>query len=116
MPDLTIYHNPRCTKSRETLKLLTDAGHKPKVVEYLNTPPDAAAIRGLLKKLGIPAAKLLRRGEPVYKELGLAEKLDDEEALVAAMAANPILIERPIVVSGSKARLGRPPEAVREIL
>lgn len=116
MPDITIYHNPRCTKSRETLQLLLDAGKKPQVVEYLKTPPDAGAIRQLLKKLGIPAARLLRRGEPAYKELGLDKKLEDEKALIEAMAANPILIERPIVVAGEKARLGRPPEAVREIL
>ncbi len=115
-PAVTIYHNPRCTKSRQTLQLLEDAGIKPKVVEYLKTPPDAAALRGLLQKLGLRPAELLRRNEPIYKELGLDQKLQDDRALIQAMAEHPILIERPIVVVGGQARLGRPPERVKEIL
>lgn len=116
MPKVTIYHNPRCSKSRETLKLLQDRGLESEVVEYLQTPPDAAVLKGLLKKLGIGAKDLLRRGEEEYRRLGLAGKLDDEAALVRAMVDHPILIERPIVVHGAKARLGRPPERVLEIL
>ena len=116
MPKVVIYHNPRCSKSRETLKLLEERGIQPQVVEYLETPPDAGTLKDLLRKLGIGAADLLRRKEDEYAELGLADKLDDEGALVAAMVAHPILIERPIVVHGSRARLGRPPEQVLEIL
>ena len=113
---VTIYHNPRCSKSRQTLALLRDRGIEPTVVEYLTDPPDAKTLEGLLKKLGVEPREIIRRTEPLFKELGLADKLDDREALVAAMVANPILIERPIVVNGPCARLGRPPEAVLEIL
>lgn len=116
MAKVTIYHNPQCSKSRETLKLLEERGLEPEVVEYLQAPPDAAALKGLLEKLGIGAKDLLRRGEDEYRRLGLATKLDDEAALVRAMVEHPILIERPIVVHGARARLGRPPEGVLEIL
>ena len=116
MADVTIYHNPRCSKSRETLKLLQDQGVEPEIVEYLQTPPDAATLRDLLGKLGIAAADLLRRKEDEYRDLGLADQLDDEEALIAAMVEHPVLIERPIVVAGGAARLGRPPEQVLELL
>ena len=113
---VTIYHNPHCSKSRETLKLLEERGVEPEVVEYLQMPPDAATLKALLKKLGIGAKDLLRRKEEAYAQLGLAGQLDDEAALVRAMVEHPILIERPIVVHGAKARLGRPPERVLEIL
>lgn len=117
MPDdITIYHNPRCSKSRQTLQLLTDRGIKPRVIEYLKDPPDGKTLRALLTKLGMQPADLLRRGEPAFKELGLDKKLDDPEALIDAMVRNPVLIERPIVVRGGKARLGRPPEQIEEIL
>lgn len=116
MAEVTIYHNPRCSKSRETLRLLQDRGIEPVIVEYLKTPPDADTLKDLLRRLGIEAADLLRRKEDEYKELGLADKLDDSEALVRAMVANPVLMERPIVVKGDAARLGRPPEQVLEIL
>ncbi len=112
---VTIYHNPRCSKSRQTLALLQDKGIAPDIVEYLKTPPSAGEIAALLKKLGLDARALMRTKEAVYKELGLA-KVDDETALIAAMAENPALIERPIVINGSKAALGRPPEQVLEIL
>lgn len=109
-----IYHNSRCSKSRATLALLE--GHDVEVVNYLDTPPDAAELRRLLKLLGISARQLLRSGEAIYKELGLAEARLDDEALIAAMAAHPILIERPIVVANGKAVIGRPPESVLAIL
>lgn len=110
---VTIYHNPRCSKSRQTLALLEEQGLKPTVIEYLKTPPDAATLRALLKKLGLGPRDLLRRKEAA--EAGIAPELDGD-ALIAAMVANPVVIERPIVVAGHKARLGRPPEQVLEIL
>lgn len=113
MANPTIYHNPRCTKSRQTLELLREQGQEPVVVEYLKEPLDEDAIRGLLKKLGIKAAGLIRRGD--YRKLELPET-DDEDELIRQMAENPKVIERPIVVAGRKARIGRPPEAVLEIL
>jgi len=112
---VTIYHNPRCSKSRQTLALLQDKGIDPEIVEYLKTPPGAAEIAAIMKKLGIEARALMRTKEAVYKELGLAD-VTDEKALIAAMAENPVLIERPIVIKGSQAALGRPPEQVLEIL
>lgn len=111
---IRIYHHNRCSKSRATLALLE--GRDVEVVNYLDTPPDAAELKRLLKLLGIPARQLLRSGEAVYKELGLADPALDDEALVAAMVAHPILIERPIVVANGKAVIGRPPEAVLAIL
>ncbi|MDX1565854.1 MAG: arsenate reductase (glutaredoxin) [Phycisphaeraceae bacterium] len=116
MAQITCYHNPRCSKSRQAMKLLQEAGCEPTVVQYLKNPPDGPTLRAILKKLGLKAAELLRRKEAVYRQLNLAEKLDDEEALVEAMVAHPVLIERPIVVAGSRACIGRPPEKVMEIL
>lgn len=114
---VTIYHNPRCGKSRQTLALLRDRGIEPDVVEYLKTPPDAATLRRLLDSLGLDARGLMRRKEAAYKENGLDDAALDDDALVAAMVANPILIERPIVVTADgRAALGRPPEAVLGIL
>ena len=112
----TIYHNPRCSKSRQTLALLEERGIGPRVVDYLKTPPSAAELKTILKKLGLRPRDLIRKGEPLYAELGLKERDLDDDALIALMVANPILIERPIVVSGGKAALGRPPESVLEIL
>ncbi|EOC0478403.1 arsenate reductase (glutaredoxin) [Cronobacter turicensis] len=115
--DVTIYHNPRCSKSRETLSLLTERGIEPDVVLYLETPPDAATIKTLLKQLGFSQAReLMRTKEELYKTLDLADASLSEEALIQAMVANPKVIERPIVVSDGKARLGRPPEQVLDIL
>ena len=112
----TIYHNPRCSKSRQTLALLEERGISPRVVDYLKTPPSAAELRAILKKLGLRPRDLMRKGEPRYAELGLKDCDADDDTLIALMVANPILIERPIVVSGGKAALGRPPESVLEIL
>jgi arsenate reductase len=115
MSDYIIYHNPRCSKSRNTLALLEESGIAPRVVLYLETPPDEAQIRDLLKKLGIGAADLLRRGEADYKQSGLGRD-SSEQDIVAAMARYPKLIERPIVVKGRRAVLGRPPENVLELI
>lgn len=113
---VTIYHNPRCSKSRQTLELLEAHGIKPRVIEYLKSPPDRATLAALLRKLGLPARDLVRRTEPEFAELGLDAPGISEDALLDAMAAHPKLIERPIVVAGRQARIGRPPEAVLEIL
>jgi len=112
----TIYHNPRCSKSRQTLALLEERGIGPRVVEYLKTPPSAAELKTILKKLGLRPRDLMRKGEPLYAELELKYRELDDDALIALMVANPILIERPIVVSGGKAAIGRPPESVIRIL
>jgi arsenate reductase (glutaredoxin) len=111
---MRIYHNPRCTTSRKTLALLRDKGVEPEIVEYLKTPPSAAELKWILEQLKMPAAKLLRRKEAAAA--GIDPKALSEEALIAAMIENPIVIERPIVVSGGKAALGRPPEAVLTVL
>ncbi|MFR0675318.1 arsenate reductase (glutaredoxin) [Enterobacterales bacterium AW_CKDN230030176-1A_HGKHYDSX7] len=116
MTDLTLYHNPRCSKSREALALLEARGLAPTVVRYLETPPDADTLRALLKALGLSARQLLRSGEDAYKTLGLADPALTEAQLVDAMATHPILIERPILVAGDRAVVGRPPEKVLEIL
>ncbi len=113
---VTIYHNPRCSKSRQTLALLTDRGLTPNVVEYLNDAPSQDELRDVLAKMGKRPRDIIRRGEAVYKELGLADTDLSDDALITAMAGHPILIERPIVVNGDKAAIGRPPEAVLEIL
>lgn len=116
MTDLTLYHNPRCTKSRGTLELLEARGLTPTIIYYLETPPDAAQLRDMLGKLGIGARGLLRTGEDEYKTLNLADTSLSDEQLIAAMAAHPKLIERPILVVGDKAVIGRPPENILEIL
>lgn len=113
---VTIYHNPRCSKSRETLALIEAKGVKPAVIEYLKTPPSAKELKGILAKLGMKPRALLRTKEPPYKDLGLDDPKLSGDALIKAMVENPVLIERPIVVNGDKAALGRPPEAVRKIL
>ena len=113
---VTLYHNPRCSKSRQTLQLLEARGLKLNIVEYLKTPPSAATLKAILKKLGIKPHDLLRRGEARYAELGLKDRELSDEALIALMVENPILIERPIVVNGNKAAIGRPPEKLLEIL
>lgn len=113
---IRIYHNPRCSKSRQTLQLLQDQGQQPEIVEYLKTPPSKQTLQQIIAALGIAPRELLRKGESVYKELGLADKTLSDDALLDAMAEHPILIERPIVVLGSKAAIGRPPENVLTIL
>jgi arsenate reductase len=112
----TIYHNPRCSKSRQTLELIKTQGVEPSIMLYLDTPLSGQDIAELLKKLGISARQLLRRGEQAYKEQNLADSSLTEEQLIEAMVKTPKLIERPIVVNGDKAIIGRPPEQVLEIL
>ncbi|MGL6161942.1 arsenate reductase (glutaredoxin) [Microbulbifer sp.] len=112
----TIYHNPRCSKSRQTLQLLQEKGIDPEVVLYLETPPDRKTLASLLQKLDIPARDLLRTGEDEYKALQLKDPGLGEEQLLDAMAQHPRLIQRPIVVRGDRAVLGRPPENVLELL
>ncbi|BBP75347.1 arsenate reductase (glutaredoxin) [Pseudomonas gingeri] len=116
MTDLTLYHNPRCSKSRGALELLEARGLAPTVVRYLETPLDATQLRALLDKLGLSARQLLRSGEDEYKSLNLADDQLGEAQLIAAIAAHPKLMERPILVAGDKAIIGRPPEKVLEIL
>ncbi len=111
-----IYHNPRCTKSRQTLQLLRDRGIEPEVIEYLKTPPDRKTLGAILDKLGMEPREIMRRREAPYAELGLDEPTLGKAALIDAMVRHPILIERPIVVAGRKAALGRPPEKVLGIL
>ena len=112
-----MYHNPRCSKSRETLSLLQSNGIEPDVVLYLETPPDADTIKALLQMLGMGSAReLMRQKEELYKSLNLADSHLSEAALIQAMVENPKLIERPIVVANGKARIGRPPEQVLDIV
>jgi arsenate reductase len=116
MTDLTLYHNPRCSKSRGALELLEARGLTPTIVRYLDTPPDASTLQALLGKLEIGARQLLRTGEDEYRALDLANGSLSDSALIEAMVAHPKLIERPILVNGDKAIIGRPPENVLEIL
>lgn len=113
--DVTIWHNPRCSKSRQTLQLLRDNGVEPQIVEYLKTPPSTDELSRVLGLLGIAPRELMRVKEKIYGERGLKDETLDER-LIEAMAADPILIERPVVIKGDRAALGRPPEAVLEIL
>jgi arsenate reductase len=110
-----IWHNPRCSKSRQTLSLLREHGVDPLVVEYLKNPPAAKELRGVLKKLGVEPRGLMRTQESIYRELGLDGVVEDD-ALIDAMVAHPKLIERPVVVRGNRAALGRPPENVLALL
>ena len=113
---VTIYHNPRCSKSRQTLQLLQDKGVEPEVVLYLQDAPSTAELSEIKNKLGASARDFIRSGERVYKDLGLNDPDLGEQDLITAMAENPILIERPIVVVGDKAAIGRPPENVLDLL
>ena len=115
MSELTIYHNPRCSKSRAALALLEENGASPEVVLYLETPPDAAQLRSLLSMLGKPAAELVRRNEDEYRSAGLSAGSDDEE-IIAAIVKHPRLLQRPIIVRGDRAVIGRPPENVLDLL
>ena len=110
----TIYHNPRCSKSRQTLDLLRERGIEPEIIEYLVTPPSAEELKNILGLLGKSPRDIMRKKET--KEAGLDDPALDDEALIAGMAANPKVIERPIVLNGGKAALGRPPESVIDIL
>jgi arsenate reductase len=113
---IRILHNPRCSKSRATLELLRERGIEPEVVTYLDTPPSASELGDLLNALGMQPRELMRRNEPIYGELNLDAPELDRAALIKAMIEHPILIQRPIVSHGDKAALGRPPEAVLDIL
>ena len=112
---VTIYHNPRCSKSREALSLLREHQVEPHIIEYLKTAPDEDEIRGLLKKLGMPGHAVIRSSEAAYRESGLT-KDSDEDDVIEAIAAHPILLQRPIVVVGKKAAIGRPPESILKLL
>lgn len=116
MSDVSIYHNPRCSKSRQTLALLEEKGITPDIIEYLKSPPTVEVLSNILQQLDISARQLLRKGEAVYKELNLSDDSLTDEQLIQIMSDNPKLIERPIVIKNGKAKLGRPPESVLEIL
>lgn len=116
MTDTTIYHNPRCSKSRQTLALLEENGIEPDIILYLETPPDKKRLKQLLSMLGISARELLRKGEQEFKDLNLADQSLSNDDLIDAMLKTPKLIERPIVVKNGKAVLGRPPENVLGLL
>ena len=115
MSTVTIWHNPRCSKSRQALSMLEENGVSAEVVKYLETSPTADEIKALLAKLGIEPRELMRTKEALYKELGLKE-VTDNERLIEAMAQHPKLIERPVVVVGDKAVIGRPPERVIDLI
>lgn len=116
MDPITIYHNPRCSKSRQALALIEAAGLTPRVVKYLETPPGAGELDALLARAGLAPHEVMREGEDRYRELGLgARELSREEGL-RLLAENPILLERPIVSLGDRALVARPPERVNELL
>jgi len=112
---IALYHNPRCSKSREALALLRERGIEPELVLYLETPPTAKQLKEVLKKLGLSARQLLRTGEEAYKTLNLGDAKLSETALIKAMVENPKLIERPIAIKDSQAVIGRPPENVLQL-
>lgn len=116
MTELTLYHNPRCSKSRAALELLEARGLTPRIVRYLETPPSSAELKALLAKLGYQPRQLLRSGEEEYQSLGLADPNLSDAQLIEAMVAHPRLIERPVLIAGDQAVVGRPPEKVLEIL
>lgn len=114
MSNLKIYHNPRCSKSRQTLELLNEKNAKPEVVEYLTTPPSVAELQDIVQKLSQPAKAILRTKEEEFKALDV--DINDDKQILEAIATHPKLLERPIVVKGNKAAIGRPPENVLTIL
>lgn len=116
MTELTLYHNPRCSKSRGALELLEQRGLNPTVIRYLETPPSATELKQILARLGIGPRQLLRSGEEEYQSLNLADPTLTDSQIIEAMVAHPKLIERPILVAGDVAVVGRPPEKVLEIL
>jgi arsenate reductase len=113
---IVIYHNPRCSKSRQTLGLLRGKGIEPTIIEYLKNPPTIEQLDAILQQLGLEPRALMRKTEAVYREAGLDDPALDRAALIAAMAAHPVLIERPIVLAHGKAVIGRPPENVLTLL
>lgn len=114
--NVQILHNPRCSKSRTTLQLLENNGVEPEIILYLDTPPDAGQLTSILNKLDMQPRELMRKGQSEYKEMGLDNLQLSNDDLIAAMVKAPILIERPIVLANGQARIGRPPEAVLQIL
>ena len=115
MQDIKIWHNPKCSKSRNAMTLLEEKGITADVVKYLETTPSKEELKDVLKKLNMKASELLRSGEDIYKELDL-ENINDEEKLIDIMVLNPILIERPIIIKGNKAVIARPIENLEELL
>ena len=113
---VVIYHNPRCTKSRQTLQLLEKRGLEFKIVDYLRTPPDASELRKILNVLQLAPREIMRKNEPEYRQLGLDNPDLSDAGLIRALQEHPRLIERPIVISGNKAAIGRPPENILKIL
>ena len=116
MSKITIYHNPRCSKSRQALALLEAAGEQPTVVRYLDAPPDALTLERVLVQLGLEPQAVMRTGEDRYRELGLGTRQLSRAEAIQVMVENPVLLERPIVVIGDRAVIARPPERVRELL
>ncbi|MDP0562423.1 MAG: arsenate reductase (glutaredoxin) [Candidatus Endonucleobacter sp. (ex Gigantidas childressi)] len=116
MTDVTIYHNPHCSKSRQTLQLLESQGIEANIILYLETPPDRATLKRMVHRLGITVRELMRTGEQEYKDNHLKNSELNDDALLDAMHRWPKLIQRPIVIKGEQARIGRPPETVLEIL
>jgi len=116
MSSITIWHNPRCSKSRQTLQLIIDRGVEPTIVEYLKTPPSKDELTGALRKLGLEPRDLMRKKEAPYRELSLGDEGLTHEELILAMVENPVLIERPVVFHGTRAVIGRPPESVLDLL
>lgn len=113
---IRIYHNPRCTKSRQTLALIRERGIEPQIIEYFEHPPTPDELKRIIHRLGVPVREVIRSGESEYRELGLADTALGDDTLIEAVCSHPRLLQRPIVVSGEKARIGRPPESVEEIL
>ena len=116
MTDTIIYHNPRCSKSRQTLEILQREGYEPQVIKYLQTPPSVEEIKGLLSLLGMTAQQVMRRNEAEYKDNNMSDPQLSEAQLIELMHAFPKVIERPIVVNGDQAVIGRPPESVMDII
>ena len=114
--EITIYHNPRCSKSRQTLALLEENGIRPTIVDYLKTPPNHQQLDSILRGLEMQPRELMRKGEPEYKQLNLADETLSRDQLIEAMVNSPKLIERPIVVAGDEIVIGRPPENVLSVL
>lgn len=113
---IRIYHNPSCSKSRQTLALIREHGIEPEIVEYLKQPPTPGELKRIIHRLGVPVREVIRAGEAEYGDLGLADETLDDETLIDAVCSHPKLLQRPIVVRGDRARIGRPPESVEEIL
>lgn len=112
----TIYHNPRCSKSRQTLALIRDHGIEPEIIKYLERSPSPDELKRIIERLGVSVREIMRSGEAEYRELGLADESLSDGILVEAICTHPKLLQRPIVVHGDRARIGRPPESIQEIL